>query len=105
MPKPCRKQDDVMSLVRFKQTCFCLRLSCLQSFTPYTKCLLSDVLSMLTGFLPHGDVGQYYLFLRSRCRQFLGIWRIAMTKRKQHLAKVSKGRQFHKVNRGNSRTV
>src|SRR4029434_6833878 len=44
--------------------------SCLQSFTPNTKCLLSDVLSMLTGFLPHGDVGRYYLFLRSRYRQF-----------------------------------
>ena len=70
-----------MSLVRFKQTCFCLRLSCLPSFTPNTKCLLSDVLSMLTGFLPHGDVGRYYLFLRSRYRQFLGIWRIAMTKK------------------------
>lgn len=70
-----------MSLVRFKQTCFCLRLSCLPSFTPNTKCLLSDVLSMLTGFLPHGGVGRYYLFLRSRYRQFLGIWRIAMTKK------------------------
>ena len=55
--------------------------SCLPSFTPNTKCLLSDVLSMLTGFLPHGDVGRYYLFLRSRYRQFLGIWRIAMTKK------------------------
>src|SRR4029434_5403823 len=55
--------------------------SCLQSFTPNTKCLLSDVLSMLTGFLPHGDVGRYYLFLRSRYRQFLGIWRIAMKKK------------------------
>ena len=70
-----------MSLVRLKETCFCLRLSCLPSFTPNTKCLLSDVLSMLTGFLPHGDVGRYYLFLRSRYRQFLGIWRIAMTKK------------------------
>ena len=36
---------------------------------------------MLTGFLPHGGVGRYYLFLRSRYRQFLGIWRIAMKKK------------------------
>ena len=70
---------------------------------PNTKGLLSDVLSMLTGFLPHGDVIQYYLCLRSCYSQFLGIWRIADEghqphsaprhddNRKQHLAKMSKG--------------
>src|SRR4029434_8482539 len=99
MPKPCRLQDDVMSLVRFKQTCFCLRLSCLPSFTPNTKCLLSDVLSMLTGFLPHGDAIQYYLCLRSCYSQFLGIWRIADEGHQPHAA------SRHDVERGRSTTI